>query len=466
MKLNECLIIRMIEFLWLFFGSKSFTLTLQMMRPLFLSLFLVFALYASAQTIPAPVRPHWDQAPKNVKRLFEAASGAVSSVRATEATPGPDSTLTFYGYFGNDSTPLFRTRFEHPAGGGKTQREYEFINGEWVPTYKIEFTFDQLGRNTEALSSVYDSASASFIFDAKLVNYPRAQSDSLLDSVFTYIWDRNTSQWSMILANRNTYDAQERLVQAFALFEVNGVWLDFVDVYSYDSNGDNHQVDQFARLGSLLAPVGRIEKEYVNHYVTEAVALAFDGAGFAPASKNTLGYTPDWLVDTVTSYEYDVTASQWMLTQQIRYTYFPDGAKSSETHMFLEEGEQYLDSTAYTYTMEGALSTETLHIKIPDLGDWFLETKTIYYYPENATNIPDLHTPVANLRVYPNPATERIYLDLDQEAQVSIVNLHGQQVFSGLLRPGVALDIRSLPSGVYVVRAVQGEKVFGARLVK
>jgi hypothetical protein len=73
--------------------------------------------------------------------------------------------------------------------------------------------------------------------------------------------------------------------------------------------------------------------------------------------------------------------------------------------------------------------------------------------------------------MYPNPATDVLYLDLNNveqtTVQVEVYNLTGQlQMETRLAGAGIrTLDIASLSSGMYMVKVVAGNDVVTQQLV-
>lgn len=81
-------------------------------------------------------------------------------------------------------------------------------------------------------------------------------------------------------------------------------------------------------------------------------------------------------------------------------------------------------------------------------------------------------TTSAKSRVYPNPAVETVTLDLQGFGNgtivISITDAYGKSILNE--SPGAAgenqLDVSHLSTGVYVIQARQGEKVFVERFIK
>jgi hypothetical protein len=72
-----------------------------------------------------------------------------------------------------------------------------------------------------------------------------------------------------------------------------------------------------------------------------------------------------------------------------------------------------------------------------------------------------------NLRIYPNPFSETIHLDLDQEqVEVRVLSVNGQEHARFLLSGSQTLDLSGLGSGTYFLQ-LNSEKGSGmAKVIK
>jgi hypothetical protein len=71
--------------------------------------------------------------------------------------------------------------------------------------------------------------------------------------------------------------------------------------------------------------------------------------------------------------------------------------------------------------------------------------------------------------IYPNPAVDKIYVDLKNEApaKIEIVNILGQVVVSDQTSSiKASINVATLPAGVYIVRVKQNSRTQTAKFVK
>ncbi|MEZ5196528.1 MAG: T9SS type A sorting domain-containing protein [Bacteroidales bacterium] len=85
------------------------------------------------------------------------------------------------------------------------------------------------------------------------------------------------------------------------------------------------------------------------------------------------------------------------------------------------------------------------------------------------TEVPDkFYSDTENVLLYPNPAMDHFYIDFDvEEYRVSIFNYIGKKVLSDWIsNPSEAIDISSLPKGVYVVEVKREENLWVGKLIR
>lgn len=88
-------------------------------------------------------------------------------------------------------------------------------------------------------------------------------------------------------------------------------------------------------------------------------------------------------------------------------------------------------------------------------------TKEVLASPSPATSVTE--TPESTISIYPNPATGRIYLDTQQDADVFVYNFYGKQLIH---KENVKeLDIENLPKGYYIVKLLRSNKSYVHKLI-
>lgn len=106
-------------------------------------------------------------------------------------------------------------------------------------------------------------------------------------------------------------------------------------------------------------------------------------------------------------------------------------------------GRKYYDTMLFRFTI---ISDSGVHNK----DGWMLDGFWIEYYAES---VPLLQNPTL-ITLYPNPSHGNIYIHSDKphkDAMITIHNIQGQQVYSGVSLAGGYLNLQ-LPNGIYTLR--------------
>ncbi len=70
------------------------------------------------------------------------------------------------------------------------------------------------------------------------------------------------------------------------------------------------------------------------------------------------------------------------------------------------------------------------------------------------------------ISLYPNPASDKLYLTTEKATTVKIYDMLGKQVYAGSYNAGTGIDISRLANGTYLLQAVQNEGSQTIRFVK
>lgn len=163
---------------------------------------------------------------------------------------------------------------------------------------------------------------------------------------------------------------------------------------------------------------------------------------------------------------------------------FISGSNNKELYIFFNPLSEPLtpsifDAQTLNYTI--TLSTMPISVTLTDINEnvtnltpsqiiplqakhspKFLEIE----YNTNSVNNTDLES---NVQIYPNPATDFIFLATDVQnktARFSVINIFGETIASGIFKKGeqIKIDVHNLPSGIYFVtiqteQSVQIQKI-------
>ncbi len=434
----------------------------------------------SQKTLPPGIRPY---AENWTYTLVKSLHDAGFDMPAMAAAPVPengvnprsvlqlDSTKTFYAYGLNapgDSTPLSRTIYQYPSSDSKIEINYQYDNGAWLTLNRSTLTRDGQQRLVEAVAETFDPATQSYKPDSRLEVFPHGNSQELVDSFFTYLWDTSVMDWRLAFSSANLFDDTDRLLESYSSVEYLGTPLIFRDVYSYDTLGDNHLIETFAIVDGEEYPGGRTDLVYVDHRPIEVTVYTFDGAEFVPQSRANYAYTLFGALRLHMSFEWDAEKAVWRMYQRIEYTYddVQRLAGKETTFMPLDAPEER-EFVAYAYVEDENLYTERVHLWDDDLFDWVLDSKKYYYY-NGLVSVPSTPGNAMALQAAPNPTTGIVQFSFagDVESTVRLYDFGGQLLQSRLIQPGQSLDLTLLPAGIYTVTAQQGATWYSGKIVK
>ncbi len=374
-----------------------------------------------------------------------------------------DSTKTFYGYIGADSTPLFRSVYAYPNANVKVQTSSEWA-GTWFLTSRATFISDDQGRGIEVIAEYHNGAD--WVNDSRLEMFPHGDTPDLLDSFKTYIWDANIGEWFLALKGTTTYDAQDRITEAHTYLYFLGGEQVFRENYTYDANGNNILIEEVAVFDGMEFPSGLTQNTFTNNQLTEVVASIHDGVEYVLQSRATFTYTNFGAVKTDFGYEWNFDSLNWIQTQAIVYEYDAQQRTESKATTFIHvDGPNEYELIRYAYVEGENLAHETIYLRNENEPEWTLDSKTYYYYNGTTAVTPQPVKALA-MNVYPNPTTGRIRIGFDAEADVRVFNAAGKLLQTAVLQPGQELDLSALPAGMYYLTAHKELDYYAGKVFK
>ena len=242
----------------------------------------------------------------------------------------------------------------------------------------------------------------------------------------TEVWQNNT--WTNSYRNTYTYDANGNMLTYLDEQWQNNAWVNYVrGTYTYNANGN---------------PLTYLEEEWQNN--------VWVNYGRTTSTYDTSGNRLTYLLE---EWQNNAWVNEW------RETYTYDVNENSITGKYdewqsgnWEPGMGYLDlysQKQYIYS----------------LGE-------IYRYEANfiiTTGIDDIQATNIGLSVFPNPANDKITIEISGETKagsVAILNMEGQELIKQKISDRKTLiDIRNLLSGVYFVRLTNDRTVEVAKII-
>jgi len=434
---------------------------------------------ATAQkTLPSNVMPYIANWNHTTTKALERAGFEVEKHHPATTTPLTaqnrsgglqlDSTITYYGYVPGlqDSTPIFRTTYQYPQPKLEIETVFQMENNAWLALYRSNIHKDALGRIVEVYAEANDPDQNEFVPDSRILIYPHQNSLDLIDSFFVFGWDQDAAEWMLLFLTQNQFDGSGRLLESISSFDYFGEQIILKDVHTYDANGDNTLIVQYAVFEGVEFNTARQDLEYQNHLLVQATSSSVDLFGeVAPYSQERYVYTNFGKVQQHNSYEWSYDEEDWVQTGAVLFAYDNvQRVNSMETVVYTAGEPDQRDLETYAYIEDEHLSVLATYFWTGD--EFMLSDREYYYYSGGTSSSPEPVFAALPLSFSPNPTQGSARLNLTEPSLVQIFDTHGRLLNSGEYQPGTLLNLNDLPNGLYIVTARTAGELFMGRLVK
>ena len=331
-----------------------------------------------------------------------------------------DNLITEIAYSWNSSTsswdPDYRDSYLYNANGKATElvsQDYNSTTGNYENDYRDVYTYNSNGDILELISQEFINGSYQNEFRLT-TSYLTNSSGTRLASFLEYEW--NGSQWVLTDRGSLNYDSNNNIESIVSEVYNNGTYsLDYRDSFTYDSknqlirkifeiwNGSSYDLDE--------------EFDYTydanGNLVTEVFDYQFETPG--PIGKETYVYDSNVLMSSIANPFRDKTGLDYIFDD---YPF---------VNKVLEQNYQSYDSNTMSYNG--------------------VSSKTVYNY--NATlNVPEPVTPIASIKVYPNPTSDFIEIETSNFnfTHADVIGILGNRILS---TDKAVVNLTSLPAGLY-----------------
>lgn len=385
-----------------------------------------------------------------------------------------DSAIRFIDYdlLPKDSTPVTRTLYQYPSATVTVEYEEQHDGGQWQRLSRFTETRDQLGRVIELSGDDYDADANKYTLNSKLRLYPRGNSVELLDSVVIYTWNPDLKLLERNLLQKNLYNEQNRLVKVLTEIQIVGFNVNTLENYTYNAAGENTLIEEFKVFNGILSPSSKTAMSYANGKLKELTLSLYWQGNFVPSDRETFTYFAGGYRQEL--FLWDESKAAWFKTQNLEYR-----SDAWDRITSLEKQSKGFDGNPdsrqlekYKYAANGdGVNAEDMKLEELYLWDiaqakFILNDRKHYYYRGISTDVPDVQIDAKSLRIYPNPSAEKVYLSLEQDAQVRVYNAMGQLMLSQPVLSGQALELYTLPKGVYYLLAKEKQTLYSGKVIK
>ncbi|WP_373550755.1 T9SS type A sorting domain-containing protein [Haliscomenobacter sp.] len=373
---------------------------------------------------------------------------------------------TYRNYTATDSTAFQRTRYDYPIPTQRIETNDQFEEGLWVPQTRFNYTFDALGRTIETILERYDPGAKAFYPQIRTQSFPRGNSLTQVDSVFTYNWSDGQQAWEVYITQRNRFNAQNQLVETETAIAFSGQSFRNRDLSFYDANGNNTRVENYSFLNGQFTLSGFTNRFFENNLLSGTTSYsAVPPNDSLPLSRSVNTYAANKLLSSAEGFSWDPISKEWKQSNSSVYTYTAEQQLQSLLITVIINGEAQKSRVDLYYTTNGSIVREENFKGSGTPTEWVLDTKKFYYYDLASS----LHEPKFSKKLFkisPNPSTDEVRLDLPLGASFQVFNAGGQLQASGLMKGQKTVDIRNWPSGMYWVVARQEAEILLGKIIK
>lgn len=373
---------------------------------------------------------------------------------------------TYKNYVGDDSTAFQRTLYDYPLPTQRIETNAEFIEGVWVDQTRINLTYDGLGRTIETILERYDIGAMLFFPQSRIQTFPRGNSLTQADSVFTYNWLAGQNEWERIIALRNRFNAQNQLIEGETVISFSGQGFRSKDIYFYNAQGNLIRIENYSVVSGQFLLVGFTNHVFGNGLLQNTISYAVvPPADSLPLNRTFNTYNEHNLISRIEVSTWDFVNKVWVDATATVYTYDAEKRVQSRIDTVIANGITQTTRKDFFYNALGDLIREEIYAGTGEPNEWVLERKSFYYY-DLASSLKDPKVSTRVLQISPNPSRDEIRLDLPSGAYFQVYNTAGQIQLSGEMNGQNRLDIRLWPKGLYLIVAQDKQMHWMGKVLK
>ena len=201
---------------------------------------------------------------------------------------------------------------------------------------------------------------------------------------------------------------------------------------------------------------GNVGGVYITNATYGALSM-LNGDGFAKKFGGATGSDPDWLLLKTEGF------LQGNSTGVVDF-YLADYRFSDNSKDYIIEDWTWLDLTNL-----GTVDSLKFTMSSSDSNNWGMLTPSYFcmddFTIDQPTGIESIYAS-SGLSFYPNPASDQLFVDVEGEVELSILNTSGEVLKNETVLDNGSIDISSLNSGIYIVRMKSDGIVYTDKLIK
>ena len=271
-----------------------------------------------------------------------------------------------------------------------------------------------------------------------------------------------------------TYDASYNEIEALSQSWNGTAWIN-TSLYTYTYNTQNYIISEedMTWTGSVWFNSSRSDYYYdVNNNVTSILYADWNGISYSKTGVITYTYDAGNYRTTELYQNWDGTT--WILISQTTYLY--DSHYNLTSLMIQKWGNSsWVNYLKESFTYDANDFTKTLAFKRWNpTAEYINGGDSLYYYFHTVMGISDVNTPIQNITVYPNPATDDLTIESPclagsqaQKSKIEILSINGQKIKEIITdEEKTVVDLRSFSGGVYIIRIITDKEIVTKKIIK
>jgi YD repeat-containing protein len=398
-----------------------------------------------------------------MKKLFFIIAFAILGVMNVKAQETSKQKLDSIITVGAGATKYI---FQYDSVGNTTlliQLGWIDSESQWLSYQKKEYTYDA---NNNQISYIYSTRNADHTQweDNSKTEYTYDANGRLILGI-TSFWDRNQSQWISHAKQEYTYDVNNNLTLI-----IDSDWVSQYGTkteYTYDAN--NNKTSYTFSLCNYAQSQCTIDskEEYAydeNNICTSLITSIWDNFNSQLVIYSKTEYIYDENNNRIfsVSFYWDETQSQWDVNGRNEMTY--DESVSASDFVYNQE---FFDNKYFSVGLVySVLFSKILQIKLRSLNNGVWREGLVYnfYWSDAQAGLNDVAA-TTNINIFPNPASDKLYIEGDGYDKVIIYDILGKEVLTTNNKKEI--DISHLPNGVYNVSILSdGKTITTKKIVK
>ncbi len=340
------------------------------------------------------------------------------------------------------------------------EKDYEWDDdkNDWESTFIVDISYGSNQQPASLITLQWDSDSDEWqkYFKAEVAY----NSDGNIQQSTIYMWDSSSDGWLNVGDMELTYDSVGNLIM-----DITSIFgMKSKTEYSYDTNGNF--------IMEIMSDWDTDNSKWVGN---EKAEYPYDAQG---------NQTIDIL------YIWDESSAEWIKDEMTERRYDANGNMSQESHSVWEQsGNSWVNSTREEYICDKNYDLSDL-ILPPDnevyVNQIHMVTKVFYYSWDSSSSNWDLGGDAnayysehdmtiaaelngAVIRIYPNPATDFVTIDLQQisnPVQFELIDIQGHKIMSREIVNTEIISLKGLSEGLYFYNLLSGEERISGKIIK